>query len=146
MLPPGTVACPGIDAVSVNPAELSWGQSSAISVQTVDSPSPSSQFVTSVQWTTTAGTFADAGAQVTAIGEDTFDETFACGDFVGTATFNVTLIVKGPDGDGGFYLPCQGAPFETLSVDVVCEGPDGGAQAGPDASNDATPDAGPELD
>jgi hypothetical protein len=94
-------ACPGITGLTVTPAELPVGSSSAINVSTVG-PAPS------IQWTATdamgqtgAGTFANPTAAST---------TFTC-------TQAGQVVLTASVGSGA----CAGAPFTTLSENVTCD-------------------------
>jgi hypothetical protein len=97
--------CPGIASFSIDPAELSAGQTSQLGVTTVG-PMPSG-----VEWTASpasGGTFSSATS---------LSPTFLCAG-AGTVMITVTVELIVPDaGD-----VCEGVSYTTYSNAIHCEG------------------------
>jgi hypothetical protein len=96
--------CPGIASFSIDPAELSAGQTSQLGVTTVG-PMPSG-----VQWTASpasGGTFSSATS---------LSPTFAC---AGPGTVTVTVQVELVVPDAGDV--CEGVSYTTFSDAIHCE-------------------------
>jgi hypothetical protein len=96
--------CPGISSFSIDPAELSAGQTSQFGVTTVG-PTPSR-----VQWTVSpaaGGTFSSATSE---------SPTFEC---TGAGTVTVTVQVELVVADAGNV--CEGVSYTTYSNPIHCE-------------------------
>ncbi len=106
----GPVQCPGINSVSISPAEINPSQTAALSLATT---APAA-----ITWSVspaTGGAFGNANSAST---------TFACAQGAGfVPQVTITATIGLPDSGA-----CSGAPFTTVSALVNCEA--GGCPAG----------------
>ena len=103
------VQCPGITSLSINPAEITLGQTAQLNLSTT-SPTPIITWsVTGISPVTASGSFSNVNAA---------NPTFQCSS--GNSQVQVTATVSLAADAGGSL--CVGKTFTTLSALVNCEG------------------------